>query len=193
MLGNNLSFGDDNRKIYLWNHSYGSTTAGFTLQNVNSPIEAYYNIGAAGWPKFYFGDPNAMSFEYLGKDGQGHPQMYSTLADADNIARAGEYASGRFDPRAFKNSFTLSSEASADGQFGAVQGHPVNPADGTGYNSPGRTSYANGILITTDNAGMINSSEITFNADYPDWVYKRGSATLRDDPSHKDFILDRSK
>lgn len=191
VLGNNLSFEDDNRKIYLWNHSYGSTTAGFTLQKVNSPIEAYYNVAAAGWPELYFGDPDAMSFEYLGKDEQGHPQMYSTLADADNIARAGEYASGRFDPRAFKNSFTLSSEASADGQFGAVQGHPVNPADGTGYNSPGRTSYANGIFITTGNAGMIDSSEITFNADYPEWVYKQQGT--RYEFTHKDFIMSRSK
>ncbi len=193
VMGNNLTFEDQNRQVYLWNHSYGSTTAGETIRKVKTPVAAYLNDGAAGWSEYYFDHPDAASLEYLAKDDQGRPQMYSSLADADDVARGGEYASGRFDPRALKNSFTVSAEASADGRFGAVQGHSVNPSDGSGYNSSGMNIYNSGLLVTTGQSKKIDPAEIQFNADYPEWVYRRGTHALSNEKSHKNFIFEHSK
>ena len=167
VVGNNLSFEDKNRKIYMWNHSYGSTTAGQTIQKVGSPVEAYYNVAGAGWGYEYFENPDAADLEYLAKDSQDHPQMYSTLANADNTARWGETGSGRFDPRALKNSFEISAEASKDGRFAAAEGHIDFPQDGVGYNTRNANSYRSGIFITTDSVERISPDEIVFNPSPP--------------------------
>lgn len=162
VLGNSLSFENQNRKVYLWNHSYGSTTAGETIRKVETPIEAYFNVGAAGWSNYYLLNNDAASLQYLAKDEQGRPQMYSALASADDTAKAGMFFSGRTDPREFYNSFEVSAERSADGLGLAVEGHFLHPQTGVGYNTPGSTSYREGIWITTDQVHRIHEEDIRF-------------------------------
>ena len=187
---------DNSRKVYLWNHSYGSTTAGETIQKVDSMVSAHYNVGPAGWGSHYFDNPDAAALTHLAKDAQGRPQIFSTMGNADSTARLGEYGSGRFDPRALKNSYTISSEDSADGKYKAVTGHPAHPQldQGVGYNSPGSNAYNNGILITTGQVQKISPDEIEFNVSQPDWVYDRAPLS-GDNPasSHKDFVLSGSR
>lgn len=161
VLGNSFSLEEQNRKVYLWNHSYGSTTAGETIRKVQTPVQAYYNVGSAGWVRYY----DAALFEHLAKDDQGRPQMYSALADADWVAQLGINSSLRLDPRTFENSFEVSAEVSADGEGMAVQGHDVHPKGGVGYNTPGSTTYRAGIWITTGQVDEIPAGDIRFNPD----------------------------
>lgn len=161
VLGNSFSLEEQNRKVYLWNHSYGSTTAGETIHKVQTPVQAYYNVGSAGWVRYY----DAALFEHLAKDDQGRPQMYSALADADWVAQLGINSSLRLDPRTFENSFEVSAEVSADGEGMAVQGHDVHPKGGVGYNTPGSTTYRAGIYITTGQVDEIPAGDIRFTPD----------------------------
>lgn len=193
VLGDSFSLDAQNRKVYLWNHSYGSTTAGETIRKVETPVRAYYNVGSAAWSKFYFDNPDAAMLEHLAKDDQGRPQMYSTLADTDHVARIGAVDSGRFDPRALKNSFEVSAEVSADGNNLAVEEHSIHPKGSIGYNTPGAASYINGIWITTNQSSEIPAGDIRFNVSQPDWVYEKRAHPMNGEQSHTDFISEKGR
>lgn len=167
VLGNSSSFEEQNRRVYLVNHSYGSTTAGETIRKVETPIQAYFNMGAAGWGKHYLIDQDAASLEHLAKDDQGHPQMYSALADADDIARLGILGSGRLNPTGLLNSYEISAEASHDGTGAAVEVHDAHPKDGMGYLTPDASTYKNMIKATTEQQDQIDAADIRFNAERP--------------------------
>lgn len=167
VLGGSLSMEEQNRRVYLWNHSYGSTTAGETIRKVETPVMAHYTVGSAAWGSFYATNGDAATLEHLVKDSQGRPQLYSALADADWVARIGAFFSSRVDPHTLENSFVVSADDSASGDGVAVQVHDVHPKGKVGYNSPDATTYKAGIWITTGQTARIHEGDIRFNPKRP--------------------------
>lgn len=137
-------------------HSYGTTTLVAAASHIDHPLSHMTLIGSAGLDAR---DLESFADVRVTHNEAGHPNVYSTLAATDSLARFGTDMSGRLQPNpgAEKLPWLTPGDVyvfSSDGfeEYKATQGHSLINSDGTGYLDQQTQAGAALAAIATGNA-----------------------------------------
>lgn len=121
-------------------HSYGTTVLTEAAARVECQLDYVTLVGSAGIDK---GSAMSLSDINVRRDETGNPQVYTTIASSDLLARVGVGLSGRQLPnvsgpaiglRMIDGAYSFSSEG--HGELLGVEGHGITNANGSGYFDP---------------------------------------------------------